>query len=65
MSFADNSTGGNGIFTLNATTTSLAQSANITLSENAASLISADGNIIYGWGLNSDDLIEMYKVVLN
>ena len=31
----------------------------------AASLISADGNTIYGWGFNPDDLIEMYKVVLN
>ena len=31
----------------------------------AASLISADGNIIYGWGFNPDNLIEMYKVVLN
>ena len=31
----------------------------------AASLISADGNTIYGWGLNPDNLIEMYKVVLN
>ena len=30
----------------------------------AASLISADGNIIYGFGLNPDNLIEMYKVVL-
>ena len=31
----------------------------------AASLISADGNTIYGWGFNPDNLIEMYKVVLN
>jgi hypothetical protein len=31
----------------------------------AASLISADGNTIYGWGFNPDDLIEMYKIVLN
>ena len=31
----------------------------------AASLISADGNIIYGWGFNPDNLIEMYKVVLD
>jgi uncharacterized membrane protein len=32
---------------------------------NVASLISADGNTIYGWGFNPDDLIEMYKVTLN
>jgi hypothetical protein len=32
---------------------------------NVASLISADGNTIYGWGINPDGLIEMYKVVLN
>jgi probable HAF family extracellular repeat protein len=32
---------------------------------NAASLISADGNTIYGWGFNPDDLIEMFKVTLN
>lgn len=32
---------------------------------NAASLISADGNTIYGWGLNPDSLIEMFKVELN
>jgi uncharacterized membrane protein len=31
----------------------------------AANLISADGNIIYGWGLNPDNRVEMYKVVLN
>ena len=31
----------------------------------AASLISADGNTIYGWGFNPDNLIEMYKIVLN
>jgi uncharacterized membrane protein len=31
----------------------------------AANLISADGNIIYGWGLNPDNLVEMYKVVLD
>src|SRR5262245_46342608 len=31
----------------------------------AANVISADGNIIYGWGLNPDNLIEMYKVVLD
>ena len=30
-----------------------------------ANLISADGNIIYGWGLNPDNLVEMYKVVLD
>jgi uncharacterized membrane protein len=32
---------------------------------NVASLISADGNTIYGWGLNPDGLIEMFKVALN
>jgi len=32
---------------------------------NVASLISADGNTIYGWGFNPDSLIEMYKVELN
>jgi uncharacterized membrane protein len=32
---------------------------------NVASLISADGNTIYGWGVNPDSLIEMYKVTLN
>ncbi len=32
---------------------------------NAASLISADGNTIYGWGFNPDGLIEMFKVVSN
>jgi len=31
----------------------------------SASLISSDGNTIYGWGLNADNLIEMFKVVLN
>jgi len=31
----------------------------------AANLISADGKIIYGWGLNPDNLVEMYKVVLD
>src|SRR5262245_65591007 len=31
----------------------------------AANVISADGNIIYGWGLNPDNLVEMYKVVLD
>jgi uncharacterized membrane protein len=30
-----------------------------------ASLISADGNTIYGWGFNPDGLIEMFKVELN
>jgi probable HAF family extracellular repeat protein len=30
-----------------------------------ASLISADGNTIYGWGVNPDRLIEMHKVTLN
>ena len=32
---------------------------------NVASRISADGNTIYGWGLNPDGLIEMFKVELN
>jgi uncharacterized membrane protein len=31
----------------------------------AASLISADGNTIYGWGFNPDNLVEMFKVELN
>jgi uncharacterized membrane protein len=31
----------------------------------AASLISGDGNIIYGWGYNADLLVEMFKVELN
>src|SRR4029077_10618700 len=31
----------------------------------AANLISADGSIIYGWGLNPSNLVEMYKVVLD
>ena len=30
-----------------------------------ASIISADGNTIYGWGTNPEGLIEMFKVVLN
>ena len=30
-----------------------------------ASLISADGNTIYGWGVNPGGFIEMYKVTLN
>jgi uncharacterized membrane protein len=30
-----------------------------------ASLISADGKIIYGWGFNPDNHIEMFKVDLN
>jgi uncharacterized membrane protein len=30
-----------------------------------ASIVSADGNTIYGWGFNPDNLIEMYKVVLD
>jgi len=29
-----------------------------------ASLISADGNTVYGWGFNPDNLIEMFKVEL-
>ena len=28
---------------------------------NSASLISADGNTIYGWGFNPDDRIEMFS----
>ena len=32
---------------------------------NVASLISADGATVYGWGFNPDGLVEMYKVVLN
>ena len=31
----------------------------------AASLISADGNTIYGWGFNPDSLVEMFKVELH
>ena len=31
---------------------------------NVASLISADGNTVYGWGFNPDNLIEMFKVEL-
>ncbi len=30
-----------------------------------ANVISADGNTIYGWGINADSLIEMYKIELN
>ncbi len=30
-----------------------------------ASLISADGNTVYGWGFNPDRLVEMFKVELN
>jgi uncharacterized membrane protein len=30
-----------------------------------ASLLSADGNTIYGWGINPDTRVEMFKVVLN
>ena len=29
-----------------------------------ASLISADGNTVYGWGFNPDNLVEMFKVEL-
>ena len=29
-----------------------------------ASLISADGTTVYGWGFNPDNLVEMFKVVL-
>jgi uncharacterized membrane protein len=32
---------------------------------NVASLISADGKTIYGWGFNPDNLVEMFKVDLN
>ncbi len=32
---------------------------------NVASLISADGKTIYGWGFNPDNLIEMFKVELD
>ena len=32
---------------------------------NVASLISADGTTIYGWGFNPDGLVEMFKVDLN
>ena len=31
---------------------------------NVASLISADGKTIYGWGVNPDNLVEMFKVEL-
>ncbi len=31
----------------------------------SASVISADGNIVYGWGFNPDGMIEMFKVVLH
>ena len=30
-----------------------------------ASLISADGTTIYGWGINPDNFVEMFKVVRN
>ena len=30
-----------------------------------ASLISADGTTIYGWGFNPDNFVEMFKVVVN
>ncbi len=30
-----------------------------------SSVISADGNTIYGWGFNPSGLVEMFKVVLN
>jgi hypothetical protein len=30
-----------------------------------ASIISPDGNTIYGWGLNPSGLVEMFKVGLN
>ena len=29
-----------------------------------ASLISADGTTVYGWGFNPDNLVEMFKVEL-
>ena len=32
---------------------------------NVASLISADGKSIYGWGFNPDNLAEMFKIDLN
>ena len=32
---------------------------------NVASLISADGKTIYGWGFNPDNLVEMFKIDLN
>ena len=32
---------------------------------NSASVISADGKTVYGWGFNPDGFIEMFKVVLN
>ena len=32
---------------------------------NVASVISADGNTIYGWGFNPDSVVEMFKVDLN
>jgi len=31
---------------------------------NVASIISADGTTVYGWGVNPDNLIEMFKVTL-
>ena len=31
---------------------------------NVASLISADGTTVYGWGFNPDNLVEMFKVEL-
>ncbi len=31
----------------------------------AATTISADGNIVYGWGFNADSLVEMFKAELN
>lgn len=31
----------------------------------SASVISADGKTVYGWGINPDNLVEMFKVVLN
>ena len=30
----------------------------------SASVISGDGRTLYGWGINPDQLIEMFKVVL-
>ena len=32
---------------------------------NSASVISADGKTVYGWGINPNGQIEMFKVVLN
>lgn len=31
----------------------------------SAALVSADGKTVYGWGVNPDNAIEMFKVVLN